>query len=173
MAEARGANKDAGHERGIAAALFEEMDQAEAALGELEQAGFDHESVGMAFPKERRQPDDSPPPDKDAPEKRAVIMAGAPTAGFPGWTMGMAPWVFAGVGPMVVMGSLSLGRREDGPDDLRGLIMSLGLHEDVYGKLEHGFRRGGILVTVKAPGKEAIAASILDRNGGHSLRRKT
>jgi|GEM_PF-5420108 len=154
----------------MVAVMFDDIEAAEAASSDLEANGFDRKKIGVAYPKDRQQ-HTSPPPDKDAPEKRGVLFAGAPTAGFPGWTMGMAPWTFAGVGPMVVIGSLSLARQDDGPDDLRGLIMSLGLHEDVYGELEQGFQRGRILMTVDPEGRDAIASSILARNGGHSLHR--
>lgn len=152
---------------GIVAALFDEVEQAEAALGELESNGFDKGQVGMTYPQDARAPADSA---QAGPDKRGIFV-GAPTAGFPGWTMGMAPWSFAGVGPMVVIGSISLARRKDGPDDLRGFIMSLGLHEDVYDRLQAGFERGAAMLTVQAAGKEAIASNILERNGGHSLPR--
>jgi hypothetical protein len=168
---AKGSPPEHGRPKGTVAALFDSMQQAEEALLELEQNGFDRETMGMAFPEGSHSPPSSPSTGREETGTRAAVFAGAPTAGFPGWTMGMAPWAFAGVGPVVVLGSLSLGRRADGPDDLRGLIMSLGLHEDVFGGLEGGFRRGQILVTVAAPDKEAIASTILDRNGGHSLRR--
>ncbi len=147
------------------AAVFDDLDSAGIALAELRQSGFPPDQIGMAYPENTTG--HSPA----AAEKRGAAVAGIPTAGYPGWTMGLAPFAFASVGPMVVLGSLSLARRPDGPDDLRGLISSLGLHDDVSATLQTRLGRGGVLVAVTATGKEAIARNILERNGGHSLQR--
>lgn len=156
---------------GRIAAVFDDMASADAAVGELEQEHFPREKIAMAFP-ESAGPPVSRKPDRPDPGPRAVATVGAPGAGHPGWTMGMAPWAFPGVGPVVVLSSMSRARRPDGPDDHRGFLMSLGLHEDVFGELETAFQRGSILVSVETSGKDPIAKNILERNGGHSLDRR-
>jgi hypothetical protein len=150
------------------AALFDDLEQAELALSELEKSGFSPDSIGMAHPRQGRTSEAG----SSGLESKAAILAGAPTSGYPGWTMGMTPWSFGGAGHVVVLGSLALRKRDDGPDDLRGFLRNIGLHEDDHGPVEQRFQRGGVLVTVDPGDKAAIASNILDRNGGHSLRRR-
>ena len=148
------------------AAVFDDIDSAGTAIAELRQNGFDPHKIGMAFPDDSGSRFGRSNP----AEKRGAFIAGFPTAALPGWTMGMAPLVFDGVGPTVVLGSLALAQGPGGPDDLRGFAKRLGLGDDAYGMLQARLSRGGILVAIDAEGKVAIARNILERNGGHSLR---
>lgn len=153
------------------AALFDTQADADAAVAELEREHFPRERIGLAIPSDSR-PEAAKGRESADPGTRTAVLTGTPGAGYPGWTMGMAPWAFPGVGPVVVFGSIARAKKPDGPDDLRTFIMSLGLHEDIYGHLESRFKGGSILVGVEAHGNEAIAKNILERNGGHALRRR-
>lgn len=153
-----------------AAAVFDELDQVGNAVAELQQRGFESQSIGIAYPKDSSASRRSSL--KTTGASPDVLLAEVATAGFPRGTMGMAPWVFGGIGPMVVLGSLLEGRQQEVPDDLRSLILSLGLDEQVCPDLENRFGRGGILVTIHGEGRDPIANNILERNGGHSLAHK-
>lgn len=155
----------------VIAAVFDERDQAEMALGDLERNGFPSSKISLAFPANGNRK----PARRGAARKkqRAVLVPAAPTTGFPGWTMAMAPWVMTGVAPLVVQGSLSLAGRKDRPGDLDALTNALNLREEATEQLRAAFKRKSVLVTVEADDeKEVIATHILERNGGHALPRK-
>lgn len=154
----------------VIAAVFDERDQAEMALSDLERNGFPSSKIGLAFPTNGNRK----PARRGAArtKERAVLVPAAPTTGFPGWTMAMAPWVMTGVAPLVVQGSLSLAGRKDRPGDLHALTNALNLRDEATEKLRAAFKRKSVLVTVEAPEKEVIATHILERNGGHPLPRK-
>lgn len=151
----------------IVAAVFDERNEAEVALSELERGGIPPDKIGLAYPAGDRKLAAG-----GGRGNRNIIPA-PPTTGFPGWTMAMAPWVLSGVAPLVVQGSLSLAGRKNRPDDLRALASSLGLREEATEQLRLAFEHRGILVTVEADDKEIIATHILERNGGHPLPRQT
>lgn len=154
----------------VIAAVFDERDQAELALSDLERNGFPSSKIGLAFPTNGNR---KPARRSAAPKKkRAVLVPAAPTTGFPGWTMAMAPWVITGVAPLVVQGSLSLAGRNERPADLGALTRALNLREEATEQLRAAFKRKSVLVTVEAAEKEVIATHILERNGGHALPRK-
>lgn len=160
---------DLGHSK-LVAALFDARDQAEIALSELERSGVPVNKIGVAFPANGGER--NAPPTGAKAGKKEVVVPGLPSSGFPGWTMGMAPWVITGLGPMVVQGSLSLAHRKDRPDDLHSLISALGLREEAETRVQAAFERKAVLVTVEDPEKETISTHILERNGGHTLPRK-
>lgn len=147
------------------AAVFDERLQAEVALSDLERGGVPPIAIGLAFPPDERD-------NEAATGKKDRLVPALPTTGFPGWTMGMAPWTITGVGPLVVQGTLSLSHPKERPADLHHLAAALGLREEAAEKIEAAFQRRGVLVTVEAPEKEPIATHILERNGGHILPRK-
>lgn len=153
----------------VIAALFDQREQAEIALSDLERSGFPSNKIGLAFPANGKRTPRRPAARK---KERAVLVPAAPTTGFPGWTMAMAPWVMTGVAPLVVQGSLSLAGRKDRPADLHALASSLGLREEATEQLRAAFKRKSVLVTVEAKEQEVIATHILERNGGHPLPRK-
>lgn len=170
----QGQPREGGPEQGatqpIVAAVFDQRDQAEIALSDLERNGFSSNRIGVAFPTNGKRKSSRRSAAKS--KKRAVVAPAGPTTGFPGWTMAMAPWVISGVAPLMVQGSLSMAGRKDRPPNLPALIETLGLREEAAETLESAFKRKSVLVTVEAADKAVIATHILERNGGHSLPRK-
>jgi hypothetical protein len=152
--------------------VFESLAQAERAVAELERAGFRHEQIGLIV--RHGHPAGKAVVDADvAPEEGAAV--GALTGGTVGGLIGAAvALTLPGIGPALaagvlaaVLGGATLGIASGG---LVGALIGLGLSHEEAGYYEQEVQVGRALVTVRADGREAEAATILARAGAYERR---
>lgn len=160
-------------------ALFESRDEAERAVRDLHEAGFDRDGIGVVL-RER----DAEGRMLEATGSGAVEGAatGAATGGVLGGLLGLLVGVGAlalpGIGPIVAGGVLAsvlgtaagtavagagIGAAAGG---LLGALTGLGVPDDEAERLERGVREGGVLLVVHPEGRDGDAQDLLERNGG-------
>jgi hypothetical protein len=146
--------------------LFRHRRDAEAAIRDLEAAGFSHDQIGVAMQERLEQGDLLKDLSPDTAESAAK---GAVGGGVLGGLLGLvSSLLLPGVGPVVVAGVLGsvlagagIGAATGG---LLGALVGLGVPEEDARHFDTGFRSGGALVTVDAGARTAEALAILTRH---------
>ena len=176
-----GASMSAAGGDGTVVVLFHERSQAEAAVADLERAGFRDDQIGFASHT-----------DSDAASGSGAVrssggvttdtgpgsgaLSGAVTGGAIGGVLGaLASLALPGVGPVVAAGILGplLGGLAAGAGvgaiggGLVGGLVTTGVPEEDAHFYDEQFRAGRSLVTVQARDRAAEAYAILQRHGGH------
>ncbi len=135
--------------------LFTQRSQAEAAIGELEQAGFSRDQIGVAVYHEN-----------ESAEPGATV--GALAGGVVGSLVGLlGSFLVPGAGPVLVGGVLAslvgagLGATAGG---IIGALQGIGVPEQDAQHFDTGLRAGGTLVTVSAKDRTTEAVSVLQRH---------
>src|SRR5688500_14057644 len=157
--------------------LFHERSNAEAAIADLERAGFTSDQIGFASRGEMttasRAGDSEVTTDTGA---GSGALSGAMTGGVIGGVLGaLASLAIPGVGPVVAAGILGpiLGGAAAGAGlgavggGLVGGLVTTGVSEEDARYYDEQFRSGRSLVTVKAGDRAAEARAIIRRHDGH------
>ncbi|HET7468293.1 MAG TPA: general stress protein [Gemmatimonadales bacterium] len=147
--------------------LFARRRDADAAIRDLNAAGFTDDQVGVALQNREEQGDLLEPPRAKEAEAAA---AGAVSGGLVGGLIGLlGSLLVPGVGPVLVGGVLAsmltgagIGAATGG---IIGALMGLGVPEADAHHFDQGLRLGSTLVTVDAGPRTAEALMILDRHG--------
>ena len=151
--------------------VFHSQDKADAAVLDLNAAGFSYEQIGVVARSDVDSGDWSDPTNRDASAAEEGAVAGAAVgAGVGGlWALGIAAGFIPAIGPVVAGGilasllaSAALGAATGG---LIGALVGLGIPEEDAQYYEEEFRSGRILVTVRAGNRAAEAREILLSHG--------
>jgi len=153
-------------ERSTAVGTFADRADAERAIDELRSAGFRDDQIGLAM----RDSDGQASGYAEGSPKAAGAATGALTgAGIGGLLGALAAGLIPGIGPVVAGGILAglLGGAVvgAGAGGLLGWLGGEGIPEEEAHQYQSEFEAGRAIVTVKAEGRYAEAASILNRFG--------
>jgi hypothetical protein len=158
-------------------ALFEHYDDADAAVRELYQYGFEKEDINVLAREQVVQ--EQWPPEKDqldAPGTTHIglgmgLVGGASIGGLGGLLIGMGAFAIPGMGPAFVVGTMlaaiatgaGMGVMAGG---LLAFLSSMGVPEEEAHLYAEGVKRGGILVAVHAPNESAPHVEEVFQNAG-------
>jgi hypothetical protein len=146
--------------------LFGQRARAEAAIRDLQAAGFSQDRIGVAMQERVEQGNLLEGVGGQAAEGAAK---GAVSGGLLGGLLGLlGSLLIPGVGPVVVGGVLGstlagagIGAATGG---LLGVLVALGVPEEDARHFDGGLRSGGVLVTVDAGARTPEALTILERH---------
>jgi uncharacterized membrane protein len=147
--------------------LFRDRRDAEQAIGDLRDAGFSREQIGIAINDKAAQREMEEQTGTNPAGRGAA--AGAVSGGLLGGILGLlGSLLIPGLGPIVVGGVLEsvlvgagVGAATGG---LVGALVGIGVGEEDARHFDAGFREGGTLVTVDAGDRMTEAELILDRS---------
>lgn len=153
--------------------VYNDRIRAENAVQDLEQAGFNSEDVGFAL----RGADvnrGGTVTDAVGTKDGTGAAVGAVTGGVVGTLLGAtAALLIPGVGPVLAGGILasSLGYAAAGVavGGILGAMTGAGLSEEEAKYYENEFNSGRAIVTVRSGDRDAMAVSILRKNGGYDM----
>ncbi|CAN5619235.1 hypothetical protein BH10PLA1_BH10PLA1_13240 [soil metagenome] len=151
--------------------VFPSRNEAEIAIDELKQAGFDKADVGFAI---RGEEPGGMITDSALTKDAEGAKEGMITGGLAGGIIGaMAAMVIPGAGPVLAAGvltsALGFGAAGMATGGILGAMMGLGVSEEEAKVYEQEFKAGRAIVTVHAGGRELEAASILRRHGAYNV----
>jgi len=166
----------ANNQRTTLVAAFADRLEAERAVDDLEQAGFNVDDVGFAI-RGSDVASGGMITDEMGAKDRPGALAGMATGAGVGALLGAAAaMLIPGVGPVVASGVLAMafggaiaGTAVGG---IFGAISGLGVSEEEARFYEQEFRSGKAIVAVKAGNRAAQAAEILRRHGGYDLQNR-
>lgn len=154
----------------MVAGVFDDRVDAEAALSELKEAGFEPDRVSVVMLQT---------PQAEGQEHHAFhvdettgVLAGGALGGLAGWLIGATAVAVPGLGALVAAGALvgALGGAGIGAatGGLIGHLVDQGLAQDEARYYHERVRHGAALLTVHADGSRADEArAILHRRGAH------
>ena len=156
--------------------IFENTDNAIAALNELREADFNAEQISVVARDAEATTEISEQTDLVAEEAGKGALAGTFLGGVAGWLIGISALAIPGIGPVIGAGIIGTALAGAGIGAAAGgLIGALGAYgipeEDARG-YEEEVRQGGVLLTAHAGNAEqaAQAQMIFDRIGSHRAR---
>jgi hypothetical protein len=156
-----------GNDRSTVVAVFEMRSEADAAIHELQEAGFRDDQIGFMV----RNNDKAAPVIEEA-DAGAGPAAGAVSGGIIGGVVGAAAALLVpGVGPAIAggiliatLGGIVFGAAAGG---ILGALMDQGVPEEEARYYEGEFSSGRTIVMVQAAGRQQEATTILHHNGGY------
>jgi hypothetical protein len=159
--------------RDLAVALFDDRDDAQDAINALRDAGFEASTISVVARDRDVQGTLAEDTGTHAGEAAATgAVAGGVLGGLAGWLVGIGALAIPGVGPIVAagplaaaIGGMAIGAAGGG---IIGALTGAGIPEDEARYYDEGFRKGGILVTVRAPGRHGEAMEMMREYGGRN-----
>jgi hypothetical protein len=155
--------------RRIAVGAFESRDKAEAAIAELEHAGFPSSEIGIAARNMQGEWHDFQQTEAETAKKGAQIGAAAASAARGLRAIGIAAGMLPVLGPVIAGGLLAsilagttAGAAAGG---LVGLLVGLGLSEENAHNFESEFARGRVVLTVRGGDRFDQASRIMLSHG--------
>lgn len=157
----------------VAVGVFQDRSRAQEAIHELKRQGFTDEQIGVAAKHDEDLPEGHEHHEGSQAGKGAG--AGAATGlGVGGlWGLGVVAGVLPAIGPAIaggilasILASAATGAAAGG---LIGALVGLGIPKDEAEYYEEEFKRGGIIVTVRADGQYDEARNILQRYGAYDI----
>ncbi len=149
------------YERSTIVGVFENRVQAEAAIRDLQSAGFRDDQIGFVVRNDQAR-EEAPETVEHGTEAASGAAAGAVASLLiPGFGPAIAGGILAATVGGVVIGAATGG--------LFGALIGLGVPEEEARYYEGEFQSGRTLVTVKADGRQQEAYNILHRNGGYDV----
>lgn len=161
------------------AAIFEDRADAERAIEALRESGFTRDQIGVAMRDRTPRGEMVEETGTHAAEGAgAGLLGGAALGALAGYLVATGALAIPGIGPVVAGGVLAqtfgiiggtavaggaIGAAAGG---ILGGLVGMGIPEHEARHFEEGFRRGGTLVTVTAPGRAGEANAILERFHG-------
>lgn len=157
--------------RDMVVAVFDDRDDAQDAINELRRAGFPAEEISVVA----RDRDTAGAIAHDTGTEAGAgaatgALAGGLLGGVAGWLVGIGALAIPGVGPIIAagpiaaaLGGAALGAAGGG---LIGALTGAGIPEEEARYYDTEFQRGGIVVTVRAPGRYGEALSVMREYGG-------
>jgi uncharacterized protein (TIGR02271 family) len=155
---------------GTVVGLFRDQPAAERAIQRLTAAGFTQEQIGVAVRDRERQDAIIDETGTQAAEgAKTGAVSGGVVGGVVGLLAGVGALAIPGIGPIIAGGALAstlagagIGAAAGG---LLGALVGMGIPEEDARHFEHGFKQGGILVTVNAGARSAEARRSLLESG--------
>src|SRR5438552_16866922 len=155
-------------DRSMVVGVSEIRSQADAAIHELQRAGFRDDQIGFVV----RNEEAGVAPTGDKTEAAAGAAAGAVSGVIIGGVIGAAAaLLIPGLGPAIAggillatLGGVAIGAAAGG---LLGTLIGMGVPEEEARYYEGEFGSGRTIVTVRADGRQQEALEILHRNGGY------
>jgi hypothetical protein len=155
----------------IVVGIFDRRSDAEAAIGDLESAGFRRDDISLIM----QQPERSEDPigsGKTKADQGTVV--GVSTGAVLGSIVGVAALAIPGVGALLAAGPIAAALGAMGGAALGGLVGSftgLGIPSEDAKQFEQAVRTGRVVVAIKMVGRstEAPAHAILERHQPHSI----
>ena len=162
--------------RSTLVAVFEDRNQAIAAVDELERAGFKHEEIGFAI-RGSEAVRGGMITDATGTKDAKGALTGMATGGMVGGVLTAAvSLLIPGVGPIVAGGVLAafFGGAIAGTaiGGILGAMTGLGVSEEEAKFYEHEFHSGRAIVAVRGGKRAADAAEILRRHGGYDIQNR-
>jgi len=164
--------------RDTVVAVFDDRDDAQDAISALRDAGFAADDISILA----RDRDTAGKLADDTGTEAAAgaatgALAGGLLGGVAGWLVGIGALAIPGIGPIIAagpiaaaLGGAALGAATGG---IVGALTGAGVPEDEARYYDEEFRRGGIVVTVRARGRYDEAQSILREHGGRDTTSST
>lgn len=155
--------------------LFDTMEDAHRAAGELRQQGIGSDQISIVAGNEANRYDgyleSTSEPEKDL---KGGVGSGLALGGGLGLLAGLAALAIPGFGPLLAVGPIAaaltgatLGAASGG---VIGGLMTAGVNESDARIYEDALRSGGVLVSVRSSDEQtAYIAGILDRNGARDI----
>jgi uncharacterized protein (TIGR02271 family) len=164
------ANKTSSPKEGTVVGLFQERQQAELAIQQLQDAGFTNDQIGVLMQDREGQKDLADSTGTKVSESAASgAIGGGVAGGIVGLLAGIGALAIPGVGPIIAGGALAstlagagIGAAAGG---LLGALVGMGIPEEDARYFEEGLRAGGVLVTVQADNRADEARRILRDRG--------
>src|SRR3954470_22036938 len=156
--------------RDTVVAVFDDRDDAQDAINALRDAGFMADDISILA----RDRDVAGRLAGDTGTEAAAgaatgALAGGLLGGVAGWLIGIGALAIPGVGPIIAAGPIAaaLGGAAIGAagGGVIGALTGAGVPEDEARYYDEEFRRGGIVVSVNAPGRYREAITILREHG--------
>ncbi|HNP69872.1 MAG TPA: hypothetical protein PLO33_14455 [Kouleothrix sp.] len=149
----------------IVIGVFEQLEQAQAAVHELEAAGYPTKDVSLVM----QQPGSAPEVATGDTKADTGIAAGVSAGAVIGGIAGVAALAIPGIGPLLAAGPLAAVLGALGGAALGGLVGSftgLGIPTERAKEYEQAVRAGGIVVAVKADDRsdEERVQSLMQRH---------
>jgi uncharacterized protein (TIGR02271 family) len=162
-------------QRSSVVGVFEDRQQADRAIGELRQAGFREDQIGVAMRHAEGTAVAGTSADADDSHAGSGALTGALTGLGLGALAGLG--VLAGVipvvGPAIAAGTLGVvlsnAAAGAGIAGLVGALIGAGIPEEEATYYQGEFEAGRTIVTVTANGRADEAAAILRRNGAYDM----
>jgi len=153
--------------------VFDDRYQAERAVDELEQSGFNKDQIGFALRGSDVVSGGTLTDAVGAKDGEGAV-AGAVTGGIVGGLFGAAvALAIPGVGPLLAGGilatALGYGAAGVAVGGILGAMTGAGLSEEEAQFYERQFNEGRALITIRAGAREAEAAAIIIRHGGYDI----
>jgi hypothetical protein len=162
----------------LAVGIFDSREKAEAAITELEAAGFAAEDIGIAARDPHGEWSEFHSANVDTAPRQGAIAGAAAGIGVGGlWALGIAAGVLPAIGPVVAGGFLGslLASAATGAatGSLVGALVGMGLSQEHAEHYESKVEAGGILLTVSTGDRFFEALRILQANGGYSIQQES
>jgi len=156
------------NERSTVVGVFEMRSEADAAIHELQEAGFRDDQIGFVV----RNGEHGVENGTDEMDTGSGAVAGVVSGGIIGGVVGAAAALLVpGVGPAIaggiliaVLGGVVFGAAAGG---ILGALMGMGIPEEEARYYESEFSSGRTIITVQTADRQQEATSILHRNGGY------
>jgi hypothetical protein len=154
-------------------AVFDQRTGAEAALADLERAGFRSQELGYLLPGHDGH-SGGMVTDASCVKDRSSALSGMVTGGMVGGILAAAvALVLPGIGPIVAGGVLAsfFGGAIAGTaiGGILGALRGLGLSEEEAARYDEQFQAGKAIVAVRPGIRATDAAEILQRHGGYDI----
>lgn len=157
----------------VVVGVFASREQAQAAIQDLQRAGFDDESLGYASKESEPEGAGMDVEDIEERDEKATTGAvgGVAAGGMIGGVLGAgAALLIPGVGPVVAAGILAAGVAGGAfAGGLVGPFMNMGVPEEEAQYYDSEFKSGRTIVTVHPGNREAEARSILGSAGASNV----
>ncbi len=161
------------NEQSTVVGVFEMRSQADAAIHELQEAGFRDDQIGFVV-RNSEEYGVAPAVENEANEvdTGSGAVVGVVSGGIIGGVVGAAAALLVpGVGPAIaggiliaVLGGVVFGAAAGG---ILGALMGMGIPEEEARYYESEFSSGRTIITVQTADRQQEATSILHRNGGY------
>ncbi len=160
---------------GTVVGVFTDHVEARQAIEELRDLGFTTEQIGVAGRDWRDEEVVGTDIDDNYAGEGAATGAAAGAGVGALWGLGIAAGIMPVLGPAIAGGTLAAiltsaaaGAAAAG---VTGALVGMGIPKDDAEFYETEFQSGHIIITVSAPGQEAVAADVIERHGGYNRAR--
>jgi len=156
------------NERSTVVGVFEMRSEADAAIHELQEAGFRDDQIGFVV----RNGEHGVENGTNEMDTGSGAVAGVVSGGIIGGVVGAAAALLVpGIGPAIaggiliaILGGVVFGAAAGG---ILGALMGMGIPEEEARYYESEFSSGRTIITVQTADRQQEATSILHRNGGY------
>jgi hypothetical protein len=158
----------------VAVGVFRDRDEAQEAVRELKRQGFDEDHIGVAAKHDEDLPEGAEHHEEGSKAGKGAGVGAATGLGVGGlWGLGIMAGALPGIGPAIAGGALasilSSAAAGAAAGGLIGALAGLGMSEDEAEYYDEEFKRGRIIVTVRADGRYGDARGTLQRFGAYDI----